>query len=170
MEKVKFTAIQNQVIKTIQKSVEKDLSEIKLKKERILKKISKLEDEIADLRGSLNADEELAQRDIENSMKALESYTGGLKWELGEKGWSYTAEIEDAVVEKPSSKNTNADCEVVEPIKPKVTEKKADNPPNMFKEEEEAEAQRKRDQEVADLPWEVEDEDEMPFKNIFNKK
>ena len=74
-----FTGIQLTVIKAIEKSMAHD----KAKLDRIIKeyekKLKRLEDSIAELKGKYTADVEILELSIERSAQAIMEYTGGLK-------------------------------------------------------------------------------------------
>lgn len=167
MEKSKFTAIQQQVIKSIEKSIEKDLKELDSINEKSLKKISKLERDIEDTKGILKANQELIAMNIDKALAALGSYTGASEWVV--MGKKYVLKEDSPVSEIKDFKSEEKDCSTcTDPVDttPKVGE-------SLFQKEEEEEEQKMRDKEVSELPWSssIGDEDEeLPFKEIFSSK
>lgn len=142
MDKTEFTLVQQQVIKSIEKSIEKDLKTKKSRQDKTREKIAKLEAEIDELRGTLSADEELLDMNIESSLKALKTYTGVDSWSLTSGELVYRN---------------------IEP-EPSSTEEKEESSP--MPEEISVFSQKRSEQIEGGLPWE---EGDLPFKEIFPK-
>lgn len=143
LDLTQFTIVQQQVIKSIGKSIEKDLSQNIKNKERTDKKIASLEAEIDELRGVFKANEELLQRNVDNGLEALKTYTDDASWVIVD-GKLSLKKVEPFLKDKGDALNESSPAAIKE-----LHEEKEDKEEN-----------------VDALPWE---EGDLPFNDVFSK-
>lgn len=148
MEEKKLTPVQQQVVRSIEKAIEKDNQDLEALRIKFEEKLQKLNDQIADLKGVFSADKELLEESIKKSKEALSLFIGPNK-------------KDNNVLQKADIKSETKDCIVCEPENKNAEEFKSDY----------------HKQQVDDLPWaersteEIDpQEDDLPFKGIFSKK
>lgn len=144
LDLTQFTIVQQQVIKSIGKSIEKDLSQNIKNKERTDKKIASLEAEIDELRGVFKANEELLQRNIDNGLEALKAYTDDGSWVIVD-GKLSLKKVKPFLKDKGDALNESSPAAIKEPHEEKEN----------------------KEESVDRLPWE---EGDLPFGNVFSKQ